>query len=78
MDPLLIELLKDSPWIALTVFLLLRIFRREEATLSAYKDGAESQQSLSAAIESLERSIGSVQSSVVDLRAEVRAWRAGS
>jgi len=77
-ESLLIELAKDSPWIAVTLVLLWRLFNREDRVLDAYKSGAESNTSMAAAVESLERSIGSVQSSIVELRAEVRAWRGGS
>lgn len=56
--------------------LAVRLFRREEATLQAYIQGSESNSSQAAAMESLERSMGSVQTAITDLRAEVRLWRA--
>lgn len=72
MDGLLVELLKDSPWIALSLYLLHRLFSRENAVLSAYREGAESQSSLSASIESLENSLGTVQTTLRDIQLELR------
>lgn len=71
MDEFLIGLAKDSPLVAIIAYLLYRLFRREDATLDAYKSGAstaraqaESQSSLAASIESMERSLGSLQTTV--------------
>lgn len=75
MEEVFLALAKDAPWIALSAFLLWRNFSREDRILDAYKSGAESQNGMAAAIESLERSMGSVQQSLSRVEAQIDVLR---
>lgn len=71
-----IGLLKDAPWIALTVFLLYKHFGTD--VLGVYISGAEHNKSqsdsisnLASSIESMERSLGVLQNSVERTEARI-------
>ena len=78
MEEAFFKLLGQSPWMAVAVYLIWRLVEQQSATLSAYKDGAEStrQQSeslsgLAGTIESMEKSLGFLQMAVKRSEAQI-------
>lgn len=70
---LLLELAKDSPWMALTAFLIYRQAVREGKTLEAFRSGIESNRELADAIQGMQR----LETRIEDIRADIRDLRKG-
>lgn len=72
MEGFLPELFKESPWVALVVFLLWRAAKKEDAALQAFKDGTADAKVLTEALMAVNTGLGQLRENVRDVHEAVR------
>lgn len=70
-EEILFGLLKDSPWIGLSAYLLWRTMASSTTALQAYKDGSEQARLTTDSLSELSRSLSSVEASLGQLHTNV-------